>query len=194
VVAEISAILRDTAAALKDRDEARASAALARARDSERQLDRLRNVAAEGMAVVRLSPLRRRHLPGVQAISDLLEPLDRAIRNLRVIVRRAAIATWREEFVPTSYLALLKTLADATDDISEELGRRRLPTQARKGLVAVGELSAVIDPQASLSSEVIRAQVRSMVVDLLMLTGLPGEEAPTMVPDTHSAAELSGRD
>lgn len=192
VVAEISGILRDTAASLVERDPAMASAALNRARDSEAKLDRLRSAAAEGMAVVRLSPLRRRHLPGVQAIDDLLEPLDRAIRNLRVLVRRAAIATWREEFVPTSYVALLTTLADATDEISAELGKRRLPTGARRGLVAIADLTAVIDPNASLSSEVMRAQARSMVVDLLMLTGLSYEEARQMVPDTHSAAEVAG--
>lgn len=192
VVAEISGILRDTAASLVERDPAMASAALKRARGSEAKLNRLRSAAAEGMAVVRLSPLRRRHLPGVQAIDDLLEPLDRAIRNLRVLVRRAAIATWREEFVPTSYVGLLTTLADATDEISAELGQRRLPTTARRGLVAIADLTAVIDPNASLSSEVMRAQARSMVVDLIMLTGLSYEEARQMVPDTHSAAEVAG--
>jgi hypothetical protein len=37
-------------------------------------------------------------------------------------------------------------------------------------------------PAASLSAEVIRAQVRSIVVDLLMLTGLTYAEACAQVP------------
>ena len=93
--------------------------------------------------------------------------------------------------MPTSYVSLLSTLADATDEISAELGHRRLPTGARRGLVAIADLSAVIDPNASLSGEVMRAQCRSMVVDLLMLTGLSHEEARQMVPDSHSAAEVA---
>ena len=37
-------------------------------------------------------------------------------------------------------------------------------------------------PQAGLSAEVIRAQVRSTVVDLLMLTGLTYAEACVVIP------------
>lgn len=188
VVRELSAILGDTVTALRDRDSDLASATLARARASESMLRELRSLSAEGIAVVRLSPFRRRHLPGVQAIADLLEPLDRAIRNLRVLVRRAAIATWREERVPTAYLTLLTALAGVTDEIAAELQERRLPTQARTGLIQIGELSAVIDRSAGLSGEVMRAQIRSMVVDLLMLTGLSHTEASESVPDSMSTS------
>ncbi len=191
VVRELSDILRATARALREQDADLASATLDRARRSEDLLSVLREAAAEGVAVVRYSPLRRRHLPAVQAIADLLEPLDRSVRNLRVLVRRAAVATWRDERVPTGYIVLLSTLAEVTDEIAGELGSRRLPTHAREGLVTIGELSAVIDPHAGLSGEVMRAQIRSMVVDLLQLTGLSAEEALGMVPDTHSVTETS---
>ncbi|MEO5980810.1 MAG: FUSC family protein [Pedococcus sp.] len=189
VVGEISAILTDTVRALREGDYDLASATLSRARDSEAMLDEARALSAEGIAVVRLSPFRRRHLPAVQAIADLLEPLDRAIRNLRVLVRRAAIATWRGEPVPSGYLRLLDALAETTTDISRELAERRLPTNARLGLHRIGEASAVLDPSSGLSAEVMRAQIRSMVVDLLMLTGLPLDEAFAMVPEsmTHTA-------
>jgi uncharacterized membrane protein YgaE (UPF0421/DUF939 family) len=184
VVREISAILRDTIRALREGNSDLASATLDRARDSESMLHELKALSDEGIAVVRLSPFRRRHLPGVQAIADLLEPLDRAIRNLRVLVRRAATATWREEAVPTAYLKLLDSLAETTEEIATELEHRRLPTDARAGLHRIGELSAVIDPAAGLSGEVMRAQIRSIVVDLLMLTGLPHDQARDMVPES----------
>jgi uncharacterized membrane protein YgaE (UPF0421/DUF939 family) len=184
VVRELSAMLRDTATSLRDSDYDLASRTLARARASEAMLSDLREASEEGLAVVRLSPIRRRHLPSVQVIADLLEPLDRAIRNLRVLVRRASIATWRREPVPTAYLSLLTSLAEVTDEIAGELAERRLPEQSRRGLAAIAELSAVIDPSAGLSSEVMRAQIRSMVVDLLMLTGLPYEDAREYVPES----------
>ena len=81
-------------------------------------LDEAGALSAEGIAVVRLSPFRRRHLPGVQAIADLLEPLDRAIRNLRVLVRRAAIATWRDEPVPPTATCGSRASPRRTDDIA----------------------------------------------------------------------------
>lgn len=184
VVREVSEILTDTAVSLRRHDPDLAEAALARARESESMLDHLRALSAEGVAVVRLSPIRRRHLPAVQAIADLLEPLDRAIRNLRVLVRRATVATARDEPVPTAYVHLLDALAETTADIANELGERRLPTNARAGLYRIGELSAVLDPASGLSGEVMRGQIRSMVVDLLMLTGMPFEEARDHVPES----------
>ncbi len=142
----------------------------------------LQSLASEGVAVVRLSPFRRRHLPGVQAIADLLEPLDRSIRNLRVLVRRASVGTRRHEVVPPAYVALIDDLARSCDDIARELHERHEPVSARAGLRRLGERSAAIDPASGLSGEVIRAQVRSMVVDLLVLTGVPLDETGGYVP------------
>ena len=183
VVADIAAVLHDTARALDRRDDVLARDTLQRARDSERGLDVLRSLSAEGVAVVRLSPFRRRHLPSVQAIADLLEPLDRAIRNIRVLVRRASVAIWSEEPVPGSYVRLISELADVTDDIAAELKERRLPVGARDPLAAIGRASArTAGAHPMLSAEVMRAQVRSTIVDLLMLTGLTYDEAHARVP------------
>ena len=73
--------------------------------------------------------------------------------------------------------------------LAGELQERRIPTASRRGLSAIAEVSAVIDPSAGLSSEVMRAQIRSMVVDLLMLTGLPYEEAREFVPESMGGEE-----
>ena len=182
VVAELSAILTCTSKALRQNDTGLAASALARARESESALDELRNLSAEGIAVVRLSPFRRRHLPAVQAIADLLEPLDRAIRNIRVLVRRASIAVRIGEEVPAPYVDLISSLADVTAEIADQLGERRLATGSRAALSAIARSSSLVGSQASLSAQVIRAQVRSVVVDLLMLTGLTYDEAIAHVP------------
>ena len=183
VVADIAAVLHDTARALRQRDDVLARTTLQRARDSEHGLDQLRSLSDEGIAVVRLSPFRRRHLPGVQAIADLLEPLDRAIRNIRVLVRRASVAIWNDEPVPPSYVDLVSDLAVVTDEIAAELKERRLPVGARDPLTAIGRESArTAGTHPTLSAEVMRAQVRSTVVDLLMLTGLSYDEARARMP------------
>ncbi|MDQ1484025.1 MAG: hypothetical protein QOF35_2101, partial [Actinomycetota bacterium] len=182
VLQELSEILAATAQALREKDTDLAAGALERARRSEHALDELRALSAEGIAVVRLSPFRRRHLPAVQAIADLLEPLDLAIRNIRVLVRRAYVAIRKGEEVAAPYVDLISALADVTAEISEQLADRRLPTSSREALTAIASSTSMMAPHRSLSAEVIRAQVRSAVVDLLTLTGLTYDEAFARVP------------
>ena len=189
VVAELSAILEITAKALRQNDADLATTALARARSSEHALDELRGLSAEGIAVVRLSPFRRRHLPAVQAIADLVEPLDRAIRNVRVLVRRASVALWEGEAVPAAYVDLISSLGEVTAEIADRLSQRHLATGSRDALTAIARSSSLVAPHPGLSAEVIRAQVRSAVVDLLMLTGLTYDEARARVPASAEALE-----
>jgi uncharacterized membrane protein YgaE (UPF0421/DUF939 family) len=189
VVSELSAILATTARALRQGDTDLATTALTRARSTERALDELRGLSAEGIAVVRLSPFRRRHLPGVQAIADLVEPLDRAIRNVRVLVRRATVALWEGEAVPPAYVDLITGLSDVTGEIADRLRERHLATGSRDALTAIARASSLVAPDPGLSAEVIRAQIRSAVVDLLMLTGLTYDEARARVPASADARE-----
>lgn len=182
VIAELSGILAATAKALREKDPGLAASSLARARSSQHALDELRALSAEGIAVVRLSPFRRRHLPAVQAIADLFEPLDLAIRNTRVLVRRASVAVRQGEEVPAPYIDLISALAEATGEISVELSEPGLAPGSREALTTIAESTSVVTAQGSLSAEVIRAQVRSAVVDLLILTGLTYDEAFARVP------------
>jgi uncharacterized membrane protein YgaE (UPF0421/DUF939 family) len=177
VLAELSAILASAARALRENDIDLATEALTRARESEHALDELRGLAAEGIAVVRLSPFRRRHLPAVQAIADLVEPLDRTIRNLRVLVRRASVALREGEEVPAAYVDLISSLAVVTAAIAASLSERQLAEGSRDDLIAIARASSLVAPHPGLSAEVMRAQVRSAVLDLLMLTGLTYDEA-----------------
>lgn len=187
VVAELSAILVSTANALRQSDIGLADDALTRARASEHALDELRGLSAEGIAVVRLSPFRRRHRPAVQAIADLVEPLDRAIRNIRVLVRRASIALSEGEDVPAAYVDLISSLAVVTAEIAGRLSNRELAEGSRDALTAITRASSLMETHQGLSAEVIRAQVRSAVLDLLMLTGLTYDEARARVRAAGSA-------
>jgi len=104
-------------------------------------------------------------------------------------VRRAAVAVWRTEEVPPGYIDLIEELATVTQRIADELELRRLPEGARADLSRLGRASAQVAPHPTLSAEVIRAQVRSTVVDLLMLTGLTYAEARARVPVSVDALE-----
>lgn len=177
-VLQVAGILRDTATALRTHDYDLAVRSLERARATEQLLDRLRDVADDGMAVVRSSPFRRGHLPAVQAIADLLEPLDRGVRTLRVLVRRAMIAVRENEEVPDSYIALVEQSAEVLDGMAASLGARRLPEASRGPLLDLaGSSRHGADDTASLSAEVIRAQVCSAALDLLPIAGMGYEDA-----------------
>jgi hypothetical protein len=142
----------------------------------------LRAAADEGLSVVRSSPFRRRHRGRVRAMAELVEPLDFALRNTRVLVRRVAVAAYREEPIPPSYAALLEELADCADAIADELGAGRAATAVRDRLVAVGRATAHIERSRDLSSEVVLAQTRSLVADLLAVTGMDSLAAVDQIP------------
>ena len=83
------------------------------ARSTDELIVELRAAADEGLSVVRSSPFRRRHRGRVRAMAELVEPLDFALRNTRVLVRRVAVACYRRRAHPASYAVLLDDLADA---------------------------------------------------------------------------------
>ena len=119
------------------------------------------------------SPRSAAHeLPNVVAYADLYAPLDHASRNLRVLARRCVVSLWRHETVPEAYLDLMDQLAEVVRFMAIELKARRLPTGARKRLVAVGDASSHVELVESISAVVILAQLRSMTSDLLELTGI----------------------
>lgn len=184
-VRAVSVTLHDAAAALRSRDAGSSALVLADARALEDRLEGLRTAASEGLAVVRQSPLLRSRREQASAAHRLVVPLDRCVRNLRVLARRVDAAVVRGEDVPPGYTDLVVELAGAVDALGRALDTRSTPSAARAPLERVARLSAVAAPGASLSAEMIRGQVRSMVLDLLVVAGLEADEARRLVPDSH---------
>ncbi len=180
---EVSGTVRAAREALATGDPAMAEEVLARARRSETQLSAIEEANREGMAVVRYSPFVRRHRPQMESIAGLYEPLDRLMRNLRVMTRRTAVATFHHEQPPAVYLELMDEMVEVIDYMAGELYERRLPTAAQKRLVRLGQHSARTDLETSLSNIVVLAQIRSMTVDLLQLCGLSYADARDLIPE-----------
>lgn len=182
VVRKISLLLRAAAASISDGDVERAMAVLRDARSTDELVVELRAAADEGLSVVRSSPFRRRHRGRVRAMAELAEPLDFALRNTRVLVRRVAVAAYRREPIPASYATLLEDLAECTDAISDELGEGRAATSVRDRLVALARATTEVERSSDLSAEVVLAQVRSLVADLLAVTGMDPLAATDQIP------------
>ena len=113
---------------------------------------------------------------------ELVEPMDRALRSTRVLVRQTAVAAYHGRPVPKSYALLAMDLADATDMVADELEADRLASGARDALLAVGEASALVGRAEEMNAEVVLIQLRSVVVDLLLLTGMSQLESTDALP------------
>lgn len=182
-LAEVAGTLEAAVTALRDADADAAQAVLERARRGEALLDDLEEAAGEGVAVVRNSPFLRGRKSQVKAFAGLYPPMDRASRNLRVLARRSAIALWRSEPVPPAYIDLMADLAELVTAMADDLSHQRLPTAARDRLAEIGIATSRLPIHESLSAVVLLAQVRSLVVDLMELTGLTAGEARELIPD-----------
>lgn len=183
VLTECADLLGALKEALRDRNPEDGDKLLERARASDSSLDELTEATDEGMAVVRYSPFLRHRLPQMTELSLLTTPLDRMVRNLRVLARRTAVALWRDEDIPLTYQSLLGELEEQMRFCAGELYERRLPTAARQRILAIGEQSAHLRLANSLSAVVMLAQMRSMMADLLCLTGMDYADAREAIPD-----------
>lgn len=182
VVRKIADLLRSAADRLGDRDAEIALASLRDARSTDALIDELRAASTEGMSVVRSSPFRRRHVEHQRHLAELVEPLDLALRNTRVLVRRVAVAVHRGEPVPASYAALVRDLSVLAERVARELVANRMAVTVVDDLVALGRATATAERSPDLSAEVVLAQVRSLIADLLAVCGMDPLEATDVIP------------
>jgi uncharacterized membrane protein YgaE (UPF0421/DUF939 family) len=183
VVAGMADTLEAAADALSAKDEHAASTVLDRVQAAEKDMATFDAAAAEGLEVVRHSPFRRRQLGLAITLSGLHQPLDSAVHNLRVLVRRSVVAIWRGEEVPVTYQDLVRRLAEACRFIAHEFSEHRLPTAAKDQLREIAEATPHLHLTHSISAVVILAQIRSIVTDLMELTGMEYVEARELIPD-----------
>ena len=104
-----------------DGEAERAMELLADARSTDGLIRELQKAADEGMAVVASSPFRVRHRTDIRRMADLVEPLDRALRSTRVLVRQTAVA---------AYLGIaIGIVAGIAAGVIRPVARRRIDNQ-----------------------------------------------------------------
>jgi hypothetical protein len=178
----MSELFRRAATSAADGDVDAAAEVLASARGTDGLLRELRTAADEGLSVLTSSPFSRGHAQGVRKMVDLVEPLDRAMRSTRVLVRRVTVAVGRGEALPEGYVEVLRELADATDVIGRALAENASPDAGRVAMERVAAACGELPRTPSLATETVLAQLRSVVVDLLQLTGMDVDEAVAAMP------------
>jgi uncharacterized membrane protein YgaE (UPF0421/DUF939 family) len=195
VATTIARALRESAAAARAGDAEEAYQALTMARSTDGTLAGWRSSLEAAEEVRLLSPLRRGAARETRAHRRALEPVDHAIRNLRVALRRMVVVVEQDAASSESAGAgqgpdhalpevldqvagVLFTVPGALRDPDGEGGRR---LRAALDAVAPG-----LDPEAltggRLSPTVVVAQLRSAVVDLYAIAGVEQHEAQAMLP------------
>jgi uncharacterized membrane protein YgaE (UPF0421/DUF939 family) len=186
VVRKVAQLLRAAAEVMREGDVDQAMDLLAHARTTDGLIRELQDASDEGLSVVASSPFRLRHREPLRRMAELVEPLDLALRNTRVLVRRAAVAAYRHEPVPPDYAVVCAALADATDLVAAELEADRMPSAARPALIEVAAASSRVERTRELSAEMLLGQMRSVTADLLRITGLGVVESTDALPPLAS--------
>ena len=186
VTHKIAFLLTGAARAIEDKEVEPTMELLADARSTDALIEELRVAASEGLSVVRSSPFRIRHRRPLRLLADLVEPLDLALRNTRLLVRRAAVTAYRGDPVPLEYAVLCRDLSAAVANIAAELRADRLPEAVRPELEQLAAATSNVHRTRDLSGEVVLAQLRSIIADLLRMTGMGAlESTDALPPFTH---------
>ncbi len=182
VVGTIARLLHGASEGIREGDLDATMELLSDARSTDVMVEELREAADEGLAVVRASPFRVRHKGSVRKMADYVEPLDLALRNTRVLVRRVAVAVYRRDPIPHAYALLCDDLAEVVEEMAAELSADRTPASVQPRLVALAHATSAVERTHDLSAEVVLAQLRSIVADLLRLTGMGSLESTDAIP------------
>ena len=168
---ELAGVLDEIAAALEARDVNRVDEALQQARAIESALAEFREALGAGREIARIAPFRRRSRGHLMQYVDAIDHIDHAVRNVRVLARRAVVAVQRDEAFGPGLPAAIRRLGEAVRTLRNELGKGTEPRAARQGLVDAVELAtAAVGP--GFSANVMIAQIRSAAHDLLRAAGL----------------------
>jgi len=182
VVRRIASLLRGASTGLIEHRVDATMALLADARTTDSLIRELQDASAEGLSVLTSTPFRTRHKGQVRKMAELVEPLDYALRNTRLLVRRVAVAAYRTEPVPPTYARLCTDLAAAVDAVAAELESDRTAESAREQLLVLAVATSEVERSHELSAEVILAQLRSIIADLLRITGMGVLESTDAIP------------
>jgi uncharacterized membrane protein YgaE (UPF0421/DUF939 family) len=181
LLGELAAVLSEVADALRDGDADVARAALRRARRTQPAVDELRSAVRAGHEVTAVSPMHRRRRGVLAQYGELAERADYAMRNTRVLARRAHAALCDGEPEVPDLPDVLRELSTAVRRLTAQLVRHGDRERARGAVLDVVRHATLVSDAAVVdlgtSEQVLVAQVRSIALDLLQATGMRRDDA-----------------
>ena len=187
---ELRATLEETAVALENVDFERAERALVRARETDDQVDELRESLEGARDTARLSPVRRQSLGRLGYYELATDHLDLIVPGARVLARASLRLMRGGEPAPEALSGAISDLARAVGALAEYLeepGRSTEDTR-RLALEAARDANALLEERNDLAIAALVAQIRSTVVDILRGTGMDYHEALSALEEAVSSS------
>lgn len=176
--------LHEAARGLAAHDPEVVQAALERLRAAETTFDAFRTAIVAARENVAFAPARWRSRGALAQYVEGAAQLTYALRNARVMIRRAQTALDDQEPVPDVLSASIQHLGDAVELLRQEWDRGAEPLATReRALYAVAESGRAYAEGVGYSGGVVVAQVRTAVADLLRATGVEHHQATRSVRD-----------
>ena len=179
---ELAAMLRTLGHALRSDDPSGAEESLVQGRAAEPAFAEWRAAATSARDIARVSPSWSRYRDELTAVQDAGAKADHAMRNARVLARRAigVLGTGREL---ADLAGIVVGLADACVEIAVSFGSQQPLGRARTDLLAI---AARMDPfelaPGDWQAQSLVLLLRSLVVDLLEVAGAGPELARERLP------------
>ncbi|MEU8246059.1 FUSC family protein [Nonomuraea sp. NPDC048916] len=175
VLDALSTVLEQAAEAIEKRDVDLAAEALEGARGTQAAIEEFEQALATGKEIAMISPLHWHRRARLARYEIAAVPVDHALRNARVLARRTLAALGETDPPSASLADSMREVSEAALLLQLELGAGREPVLARQALLAVAGRQR--PERLGFSADVIVAQLRSIVVDLLLATGAAPDEA-----------------
>ncbi|MGW5312159.1 FUSC family protein [Nocardia thailandica] len=189
VLAVMHKSLVECADGLLEQDSDKVKDSLDRVRATQPQIEALRSALAGGREISRISPLYWNSRRRLQRLHNAADPLDNAVRNTRVLLRRSLTLVRDDEVLDPRLIELVDELGKATEVVRRMMladpGEQPDQAEATRALrgVARGARPELV-AGAGLSAHVVFAQVRSIVVDLMVVCGMQRISAIALLPPT----------
>ncbi|MFZ2526500.1 MAG: FUSC family protein [Rhodococcus sp. (in: high G+C Gram-positive bacteria)] len=189
ILATAVEVLRKIESGLVENNPKPIDEALQQARETQSAIDGMRTNLKGGREISRISPLYWNSRPRLERLTAAADPIDNAMRNIRVLARRSLALVHDDEILDPRLVRLVEELADAVGVLREvilaEPGDQ--PDQAEVARV-LRSIARKLTPElvvgAGLSSTVVFAQLRSLTVDLMQAAGLGRISAIATLPPT----------
>lgn len=163
--------------------------ALRQARATQPSIDAMRTNLKGGREISRISPLYWNSRSRLTVLTAAADPIDNAMRNVRVLARRSLTLVRDDEILDMRLVQRFAELADAVDVLREmvlsEPGEQPDQAEAARVLRRVAKkMNPDLIAGAGVSATVVFAQMRSLIVDLLQTAGLKRISAIATLPPT----------
>lgn len=189
ILATAANVLRKVEVGLVENNPKPIEDALREARATQPAIDAMRTNLKGGREISRISPLYWNSRARLEVLTAAADPIDNAMRNIRVLARRSLTLVRDDEILDPRLVQQFVDVADAVDVLRAmvlaEPGEQPDRAEAARVLRRVSKkMSPDLIVGAGVSATVVFAQMRSLLVDLLQTAGLKRISAIATMPPT----------